>query len=201
MLVDETPVPRKVARLHLLCDILHNSAVSLPSAWKYRQEFQARLGLLFDHLSTIYHSFPGRITADTFKSQITAVVDVWEDAIVFPPDFTAELRQRLDGVAVQKESEEAPQEIPEQAPVVEKTTSKFKTNTFKSAVEPEGGEDMEIDDGSDGEANRASADDLDGAPLDDDVDGIPMDDDLDGAPMDDDVDGAPMDDDLDGEPL
>ena len=103
LLVDGTPVPRKVARLHLICDILHNSAVSLPMAWTFRQEFQARLGLVFDHLSTIYHSFPGRITAETFKKQITAVVDVWEDWIVFPPEFTAGLRGRLEGMAVPEE--------------------------------------------------------------------------------------------------
>lgn len=52
---------------------------------------------MFDHLSDIRKSFPGRITAETFKKQVLGVVEVWEDWIVFPPDFTGELRQRLDG--------------------------------------------------------------------------------------------------------
>ena len=89
-------------------------------AWKFRQEFQARLGIVFDHLSTIYHSFPGRITAETFKKQITAVVDIWEDWIVFPPDFTAELRQRLEGAALKQE---APSEAQESVEVEESTPS------------------------------------------------------------------------------
>ena len=35
LVVDGTPVPRKIARLYLICDILHNSAAPLPMAWKF----------------------------------------------------------------------------------------------------------------------------------------------------------------------
>lgn len=192
ILIDDTPVPRKVARLHLICDILHNSAASISNAWKFRQEFQSRLGLIFDHLSTIYHSFPGRITAETFKSQITAVVDVWEAAIVFPPDFTQRLRSRLDGTAIETNTEEATQIVSEEPPAEDSFTSRFKSSGFKPADDGQGNPDMHID------HNTPNAvDDVDGVPM-DDVDGVPMDD-LDGVPMDD-VDGAPMED-VDGEPL
>ncbi|EJD52558.1 hypothetical protein AURDEDRAFT_82199 [Auricularia subglabra TFB-10046 SS5] len=217
LLVDSTAVPRKVARLFLICDILHNSAAAVPFAWKYRQEFQARLGLVFDHLSTIYHSFPGRITAETFKKQITTVVDIWEDWIVFPPDFTAELRARLDGAPTVEESkesvpvEEAVEETtPEAAPVV----SKFKASAFKPAAAASEGADVDgeqlddvdgdpMNDDIDGEP-LAGGEDLDGAPLDEDLDGAPLaDDDVDGAPLaEEDADGAPLvDDDLDGAPM
>ncbi|KAF9070133.1 hypothetical protein BDP27DRAFT_1382923 [Rhodocollybia butyracea] len=187
LLVEGTPVPRKVARLQLICDILHNSAASVPSAWKFRQEFQSRLGIVFDHLGNIYHSFPGRITAETFKKQITTIVDVWEDWIVFPPAFTSELRVRLEGMttenktdpisslAVKQESSEAP--------------SRFKT-TFKIATEPE---------------SHSLEKDVDGAPM-EDVDGAPMEDvgrknmyDVDGEEMKD-VDGEEMKD-VDGEEM
>ncbi|KAL1939804.1 hypothetical protein VTO73DRAFT_9504 [Trametes versicolor] len=214
LVVDGTPVPRKVARLHLICDILHNSAAPLPMAWKFRQEFQARLGLVFDHLSTIYHSFPGRITAETFKKQITAVVDIWEDWIVFPPEFTAVLRQRLEGATLPEEGEvveEAVVEVQEAAPSF---TSKFKASAFKPAEPVEaapapGTEDPDgepMDEDSDVDGN--SIDDVDGDPLDIDVDGEPAEDvdgeplnDVDGEPLND-VDGDPMEDvDVDGEPL
>ncbi|KAI0630343.1 hypothetical protein C8Q77DRAFT_1137614 [Trametes polyzona] len=225
LVVDGTPVPRKVARLHLICDILHNSAAPLPMAWKFRQEFQSRLGLVFDHLSTIYHSFPGRITAETFKKQITAVVDIWEDWIVFPPEFTASLRQRLEGAALKQDTpseEPTVEEVKESAPTF---TSKFKASAFKPAelVEAEAagaaaaeddGEPM--DEGSDVDGNPI--DDVDGDPIDADVDGDPLDDvdgnpmeDVDGEPLAENVDGAPipaaavdgepMDDDVDGEPV
>ncbi|KAG6920286.1 hypothetical protein DXG01_005055 [Tephrocybe rancida] len=214
LLVDGTAVPRKVARLHLICDILHNSAASVPSAWKFRLEFQSRLGIVFDHLANIYHSFPGRITAETFKKQITAIVDIWEDWIVFPPDFTSELRLRLDGVIKEVAAEETANT--ETALKPEVYASRFKASTFKLAAAQDGAllEDEEpMDVGSD--VDGQPVDDVDGAPV-DDVDGEPVDDvdgepaDLDGEPMDDvdgapieeeDVDGVPMDEDIDGEPL
>lgn len=197
LLVDGTPVPRKVARLHLICDILHNSAAAVPSAWKYRQEFQSRLGIVFDHLSGIYHSFPGRITAETFKNQITAVVDVWEDWIMFPPDYTETLRARLEGMTQKsddtKESTEEVEETKTEAPAF---ASKFKSSSFKPAepANTEKDEDGEADmDMTDSEAgDKEIEDDVDGQAL-DDVDGEPMDDDdVDGVPMDD-VDGVPLD--------
>lgn len=101
LIVESTAVPRKLARLFLVCDILHNSAATIPNAWKFRQEFERRLPVVFDHLSDIYKSFPGRMTANTFKQQVVSVVEVWEDWIVFPPDFTTDLRLRLEGVAGQ----------------------------------------------------------------------------------------------------
>ncbi|OBZ68245.1 U2 snRNP-associated SURP motif-containing protein [Grifola frondosa] len=211
LMVDGTPVPRKVARLHLICDILHNSAAPLPMAWKFRQEFQSRLGLVFDHLSTIYHSFPGRITAETFKKQITSVVDIWEDWIVFPPDFTAELRARLEGETtkeVEASDEQVVSEVKESSTAF---TSKFKASSFRPAevvaltgtgavvgaadADEHDGESM--DEGSD--IDGKPMDDVDGVPIDLDLDGVPIDD-VDGEPMDDDIDGVPMDD-VDGEPM
>ncbi|KIM31116.1 hypothetical protein M408DRAFT_253799 [Serendipita vermifera MAFF 305830] len=209
LLITSTAVPRKIARLHLVSDIVHNSAVPLPSAWKYRQELQQRLGLVFDHLSTIYHSFTGRMTAETFKRQVVAVVDVWDDRIVFPPDQTQIWRERLDGKEVVKAPvmEEVEQVVIQEAPAV----SKFKL-AFKPIMDPEGEEDMEIDD--DEEATpvepvstektmqHEEEEDLDGAPMiDEDVDGDVLEEDIDGAPLDD-VDGAPLQDDMmDGEPV
>lgn len=212
LLVPETAVPRKLARLHLICDILHNSAAPLPMAWKFRQEFQARLGIVFDHMSTIYHSFPGRITAETFKKQILSVVEIWEDWIVFAPEYTKELRDRLDG------KEDAGSEAAEEMeggdgedeggqPEAKAYESKFKASSFKPATEDVQVEVLE------GKGGEHAMDDMDGEPLDgggvdgvpmDDVDGEPLDGEpLDGEPLqDDDLDGEPMrDEDLDGEPM
>ncbi|KAF5380455.1 hypothetical protein D9615_004596 [Tricholomella constricta] len=211
LLVDGTAVPRKVARLHLICDILHNSAAAVPSAWKFRLEFQSRLGIVFDHLANIYHSFPGRITAETFKKQITAIVDIWEDWIVFPPDFTTELRLRLDGTLMETTPPESIAPV-ETAPKSEVYTSRFKASTFKLAApedgtpssHPDDGEPMDVASDVDGEpvddVDGEPVDDVDGAPLDDDVDGEPVHDNVDGEPFDD-VDGAPIEEDLDGAPV
>jgi len=199
LLIPETPVPRKVARLHLICDILHNSAAPLPMAWKFRQEFQSRLGLVFDHLSTIYHSFPGRITAETFKKQILSVVEIWEDWIVFSPDYTLELRSRLDGTITE---DEKPEDTTDTIDVQENATdysSRFKASSFKPADPNSGeaGEGQGMD--NDGDIDGDLVDNVDGEPI-EDLDGEPMrDDDLDGEPLvEDDVDGEPMDEDMDG---
>ncbi|KAF8320853.1 hypothetical protein DL93DRAFT_2073611 [Clavulina sp. PMI_390] len=204
LLVDTTAVPRKVARLHLICDILHNSAITVHKAWKFRHEFQARLPAVFDHLSTIYHSFPAKMTSEIFKKQILSVVEVWEDWIVFPLDFTQELRLRLDGIdPVEVANAQAAQSaVQERTEVPSASSSKFKATSFQPAA-PEAqapaAEDL------DGEAME----DLDGEPVDDDVDGAPLDqdpidgEDLDGEALDgEDLDGAEMDGEaLDGEPL
>ncbi|EIN11856.1 hypothetical protein PUNSTDRAFT_83654 [Punctularia strigosozonata HHB-11173 SS5] len=210
LLVDGTPVPRKVSRLHLICDILHNSAVPLTGAWKFRNEFQSRLGLVFDHLSTIYHSFPGRITAETFKAQITAIIDIWDDWIVFPPEFTRELRERLEGEVVREQEPRAkPVESIQEESTPVAQNNKFKSSSFKPAtvetaipdiaartVEDADFDGEPMDEGSDVEGQPM--DDVDGEPI-DDIDGEPIDD-MDGEPIDD-VDGEPMDDDIDGAPV
>ncbi|KAG8907953.1 hypothetical protein FRB99_001461 [Tulasnella sp. 403] len=161
LMVESTAVPRKIARLFLICDILHNSAATIPNAWKFRQEFQARLPAVFDHLSDIYHSFPGRITAATFKKQVLSVVEVWEDWIVFPVEFTTELRERLDGTRKDRDGEGSQDGAAMEAD--EKRLDgdedggtdtglskwKFKTSTFKPAEDPvyesKDSDDMEID--------------------------------------------------------
>ncbi|OCB87417.1 hypothetical protein A7U60_g5557 [Sanghuangporus baumii] len=224
LLVDGTPVPRKVARLHLICDILHNSAAAIPSAWKFRQEFQARLGIVFDHLSSIYHSFPGRITAETFKKQITVVLDMWEDWIVFPPEYIETLRSRLDGSTETKDGKEdedgAEHGEGQKRDEGQAFASKFKKSSFKpaeavSATAPkvaasalsappdeEGEADMDMGD-SDAEQEdkkKHDEDDVDGIPI-DDIDGEPIDGEpIDGEPID--IDGEPIDGQpIDGEPI
>ena len=186
-------------------------------AWKFRQEFQSRLGLVFDHLSTIYHSFPGRITAETFKNQITAIVDIWDDWIVFPPDFTGELRQRLEGMTVPSTEKREAAPAVEQKEAAPTFKSKFKSSSFRPAEEisadapptfspaapatvtpdDDDGEPMDVESDVDG----SPVDDVDGEPVDGDVDGAPIAEDVDGEPIGDDVDGEPIADDIDGVPI
>ena len=202
----------------MICDILHNSAAPVPSAWKFRQEFQARLGIVFDHLANIYHSFPGRITADMFKKQITTVVDIWEDWIVFPPDFTSQLRRRLEGAKASEENVD--QEEPAVQTMNKGFVSRFKSSTFQLAAEPlasayddgdpmdvssEEGKDLGVDidgdpvnDADEDQMKRGDGDeDIDGDPIGEDVDGDPITEDVDGEPIAEDVDGEPLGDDLD----
>lgn len=39
LMLPDTPVTTKIARLYLLSDILHNSSVPVSNAWKYRSGY------------------------------------------------------------------------------------------------------------------------------------------------------------------
>ncbi|TNY18596.1 hypothetical protein DMC30DRAFT_380285 [Rhodotorula diobovata] len=99
--IDTTPVPRKLARLHLVSDILHNSAASVPNAWVYRSLFEHKLPAVFDHLGDIYLSFPGRLKAEQFRGLVEKVLDVWaNDWILFTPSVIDDFKRRLAGLDV-----------------------------------------------------------------------------------------------------
>jgi U2-associated protein SR140 len=160
-------------------------------------------------MSNIYHSFPGRITAETFKKQITTVVDIWEDWIVFPPDFTTELRERLDGTLMGAHKRQVEEDVmgQEVRPVTETQAPRFKMSSFKPATAAAHDDGEPMDQGSDNDIDGVPLpvggdDDVNGQPIEDDIDGVPIDDDIDGVPIDDNdnVDGEPMDD-MDGEPM
>ncbi|KAG8687090.1 hypothetical protein FRC09_013708 [Ceratobasidium sp. 395] len=193
LVVDSTPVPRKIARLHLICDILHNSAVSISNAWKFRQEFETRLGPVFDHLCAIYKSFPGRITAETFKKQVLGVVEVWEDWIVFGPEVTSDLRRRLDG-REEEEGQERVGEVEEKGEEKKVVGSKFKAAAFGAVRDEPVVEPVKEDiDGEDIDGENIDGEDIDGEVMGgvaENIDG----EDIDGENIDgEDIDGEDID--------
>lgn len=115
--VDDTPVPRKMARLYLISDILHNSvgtcsnrlltveASPLPNVWKYRQAFERQLPAIVSHFADVHDrllAYRGTITADIFRQQVEAVLTIWERWYVSHIDlansrivFTADVHEIL----------------------------------------------------------------------------------------------------------
>jgi U2-associated protein SR140 len=183
--------------------------------------FESRLRPVFAHLHDVLQSldaYSGKVSADVFRGQILAVLEVWERwqvpldrglygkliiRIVYTQDVSDALRglfegsQGLDDDLKAKEAElelleRQERELREKA---ESSSSKFKASGFKSSFKPIG------------EAVTASiavndkAADLDGEPLnDEDLDGEELED-VDGQSIDgeamSDLDGDAMDD-LDG---
>ncbi|WWC91325.1 uncharacterized protein L201_006268 [Kwoniella dendrophila CBS 6074] len=190
--LDATPVPRKMARLHLISDILHNSASSLPNVWKYRQAFESRLPPVFSHLSTVYQSllaYSGKISADVFKGQVVAVLEIWERWIVFNSETAEYLRGLLDGTksliipkdpkAIKEEKEKEELLQAQKQNEEEEKANKFQTSGFKSSFKP-------ISATAPSATASAAKEDLDGEEMemdDDDLDGEAMDEDLDGEAM------------------
>jgi len=153
-----------------------------------------------------------------FKKQITTVVDIWEDWIVFPPDFTSQLRRRLEGAKALEDNVDQGESTVHTANKGFASASRFKSSTFQLAVEPlvstSAGEGDPMDVSSE-EDNKDLGLDFDGDPVNDvnydrlkdgeligeDIDGDPIAEDVDGEPITEDVDGEPITEDVDGEPL
>lgn len=194
LLISSTPVPRKIARLSIISDILHNCAGTPTNAWKYRSLFESKLPAVFSHLGEIYKSFPGRMKAEVFRKQVMTIMNVWEQWLVFNPSVLVDLEKRLstgedglDSPQQQERNASSTNEGQERDPVHRGPMPGF-------AVISSGGKHQAEDD-LDGEVlamvKPLEADDLDGEALPtvnpeeaDDVDGEPLDgDDLDGAPL------------------
>ncbi|BGP00344.1 U2-associated protein SR140 [Rhodotorula toruloides] len=223
--IDSTPVPRKLARLHLVSDILHNSAAPVPNAWTYRSIFEPKLPAVFDHLGDIYLSFPGRLKAEQFKGLIEKVIDVWaNDWMLFEPSVIEDFKRRLSGLELAEDEvgSEAPAEdatmdidsfissvpppaasepasaAPSPPPPEEPAPAKsgFKPSFKAAAFAP-----AQPEPAAEESTAQAMGEDVDGAPVEDDVDGaLVMEDDVDGAPVED-VDGAAAEQDVDGAPV
>ncbi|XP_005163458.1 U2 snRNP-associated SURP motif-containing protein isoform X1 [Danio rerio] len=170
----KTPLPKKIARLYLVSDVLYNSSAKVTNASYYRKFFETKLCQIFSDLNATYKTIQGHLQSENFKQRVMSCFRAWEEWAVYPDPFLIKLQNIFLGLVSldpEKEPEELVPELPEKvedidgAPIVEE--------------------------------------ELDGAPL-DDVDGMPIDGaPIDGASMDD-LDGMPIkgaDDDLDGVPL
>lgn len=177
-----TPVPRKIARLHAISDILHNSACPVPNAWKYRNAFESRLPSVFEHLGAVARSFPGRMKAEGFKRLVLNVLECWETWLVFPPSTLEMFHERLNagagngnGGAQEMDAETGANTVSASlavaAPSTELGAAGFKAAGFRPAAAAAAGAKEEVD----------------GAPIVEDVDGEAIDeeviDDLDGEMM------------------
>lgn len=103
LLLPETPLPRKLARLYVVSDILHNSSggsdvATMPSnVWRYRQAFDGQPILaVMRHLGDVARSFPGIMKQEALRAQLRALVDVWEGWLVFAPGTLEELRRAIE---------------------------------------------------------------------------------------------------------
>ncbi|XP_015591071.1 U2 snRNP-associated SURP motif-containing protein [Cephus cinctus] len=171
----QTPANKKIARLYLISDILHNCGVKVTNATIYRKAFETRLLDIFNEVHQAYKQFDSRLKAEGFKVRVMRMFRAWEDWAVYPREFLVKLQNAFLGLVMMDEPEPENDEDIDGAPL--------------SDVDGDAGEDL---DGVplDGAALLKGAmkhgltpqlttnyDDIDGVPMDEDIDGIPMDDD------------------------
>ncbi|KAG7205662.1 hypothetical protein KM043_007613 [Ampulex compressa] len=183
----QTPVNKKIARLYLISDILHNCGVKVTNATIYRKAFETRLLDIFNEVHQAYKQFDSRLKAEGFKVRVMRMFRAWEDWAVYPRDFLVKLQNTFLGLILRERN------------CIEEMCSQLD--------EPEPENDEDIDGAPLSDIDGDGGEDLDGVPLDgaallkgamkhgltpqtttnyDDIDGVPMDEDIDGVPMDDD---------------
>ncbi|KAG2192549.1 hypothetical protein INT46_002256 [Mucor plumbeus] len=171
IIVADSPLSVKLARLYLVSDILHNSSVHVSNAWKYRKEFEDQLPVVFDHFNGIYRSINARLKAEQVRKHISVVIGVWEHWMIFPKYYTDQLTE----IFLKKDTD------------TQSATSSSSPVSEPAIMKNEAYED------ADGEPYE---DNIDGEVMEDDVDGEAMEDDIDGEPMEEDIDGEPMEDNM-----
>ena len=94
----QTPLTKKIARLYLISDILHNCSVKgVPNVSFYRQGFQSKLPEIFTDLNQCYQSIESRIRAEAFKQRVINCFRAWEDWALYPQDFLIKLQNIFMG--------------------------------------------------------------------------------------------------------
>lgn len=98
LLLLETPFQRKIARLFLVSDILHNCSAAVTNASFYRKGFQQKLELIFKHLREYLVSIEDRYKADRFKQKVLGVLGAWKEWTLYEDEFVIKLSNILLGI-------------------------------------------------------------------------------------------------------
>uniref|UniRef100_A0A673CP67 U2 snRNP-associated SURP domain containing n=1 Tax=Sphaeramia orbicularis TaxID=375764 RepID=A0A673CP67_9TELE len=168
----KTPLPKKIARLYLVSDVLYNSSAKVANASYYRKYFETKLCQIFSDLNATYKTIQGHLQSENFKQRVMSCFRAWEDWAVYPDPFLIKLQNIFLGLvnlSAEKESAEPTEDI-DGAPIGE-----YVDGTLLEDV-----------DGVPIDAGTIDGAPIDGAPL-DDLDGVPI------KPMEEDIDGIPLD--------
>ncbi|CAL1573600.1 unnamed protein product [Knipowitschia caucasica] len=165
----ETPLQKKIARLYLVSDLLHNSCAKVAGASHYRKYFESKLMQICGDLCASHKTIQARLQAEQFKQKVMNCFRAWEEWAIYPEQYLIYLQNIFLGFA---KPEEEVVEMPKERP-------------------------CDLDGAPIDGLPLSRADELDGCPLGwDPLDGEPVDD-LDGVPLGtsiDDIDGLPLED-------
>ncbi|KAK0066648.1 U2 snRNP-associated SURP motif-containing protein [Biomphalaria pfeifferi] len=160
----QTPLPKKIARLFLVSDILFNSSAKVPNASFFRKFFQSKLKEIFKDINESYEKIEGRLKAEQFKQKVMNCFRAWEDWAVYPNDFLITLQNIFLGLVMPTKDESPERKI--EKPLDLDGAPLEDVDGFPLAVLPK------------------PVPDLDGDEIKEDVDGLPL--------MEADIDGDPF---------
>lgn len=84
----EAPIPRKLAILYTMSDILYNTSARVPCAWMYRNAFEPWLTTLFSHWGDVLR----RAHNHELERSVHTVLACWDAWLLWPPIVLDELR-------------------------------------------------------------------------------------------------------------
>ncbi|XP_028587049.1 U2 snRNP-associated SURP motif-containing protein isoform X5 [Podarcis muralis] len=91
----KTPLPKKIARLYLVSDVLYNSSAKVANASYYRKFFETKLCQIYSDLNATYRTIQGHLQSENFK----------------------EVPDDLDGAPIEEELDGAPLEDVDGIPI------------------------------------------------------------------------------------
>ena len=104
--ITQTPLAKKIARVYLVSDILHNCSVKgvAKGVSYYRKGFQTKLPDIFTDLNACYKAIEARIRAEAFRQRVLNCFRAWEDWALYPQDFLIKLQNIFLGLVPNKEA-------------------------------------------------------------------------------------------------
>ncbi|KAG5678443.1 hypothetical protein PVAND_008116 [Polypedilum vanderplanki] len=96
----QTAIHKKIARIYLVSDILHNCTVKVQNASFFRKSMEKNLIEMFKGLHDSYKLLESRLKAEGFKVRIMKIFRTWEEWAVYSRDFLIKLQNTFLGVAI-----------------------------------------------------------------------------------------------------
>ncbi|VVC31641.1 mRNA splicing factor Cwf21 domain,SWAP/Surp,SR140, RNA recognition motif,CID [Cinara cedri] len=180
-----TALHKKIARLYLISDVLHNCGLKVINATQFRRGFETRLISIMEEALKTYKSLDSQSQADGFKHRILQIFRAWEEWDIYPKEFLFRCQNTFLGLS----TNEIPQEL-----ALSREDSHYNSNEKPL-------DDSENIDGAPlSDTDNPDNEDLDGIPLDGATllkhaydDTPPGDADIDGVPLlDEDIGSVPL---------
>ncbi|XP_058831221.1 U2 snRNP-associated SURP motif-containing protein [Topomyia yanbarensis] len=167
-----TLVKKKIARIYLISDILHNCSVKVQNASFFRKALEKNLLEIFTNLHNYHKQQESRLKAEGFKSRVMNVFKAWEEWAVYPKEFLTKLQHTFLGIQiVEKQEEELDDENEDEDldGVPLDGAALLKSAMLKGMTETETRTPVLKHD------IYSDEEDIDGMPMDEDIDGVPLD--------------------------
>lgn len=94
----ESTIEKKLARLYLVSDILHNSSAPFPKTARFRSLLQPKLATIMGSCREALMSMEGRMAAENIKAKVGRMLDVWDKWSLYPPHSLLAFRAAFTGV-------------------------------------------------------------------------------------------------------